>query len=124
LLTNDSGQDKLLHKKQAKELEDAWDLFYQKIPSDQRVSLDKRVPPFDDVKQAMASVASKWETDRKKGKTGKICSFYTRCCLSIKSHETMLKILPEGDKYFSLFSGVLKSVVFVRPATVDLPIQS
>lgn len=60
----------------------------------------------------MKSVEERWDQNRKRGKLGGIITCYQKCCVSIKSHETLLKILPEDSEYCSLFTGVLKSIVY------------
>lgn len=103
----------MIHKEQAVKLSEAWALFREKIPEKERLQLGSRAPTSGDVIQLMTSIQQRWERERNNGKRGLICHFFRKCCLSIKSHETMLKVLPEGNEYCSLFTGVLRSVVYV-----------
>ena len=103
----------LLHER-AVELSKQWGRFRDKVPEEARVQAwARRAPTLNDVKQLMLDVESSWDQKRKSGVTGRIGIQYRRACVFIKDHETMLKIIPEGNEYVSLFSGVLRSVVTV-----------
>ncbi|KAK5110405.1 hypothetical protein LTR85_001269 [Meristemomyces frigidus] len=101
---------------QAVRLSRAWEEFRVKLPSTEAARFEHRAPTFDDVISMMTDVEQRWDKQRKKGTFGAISNNYRRCCLCIKSHEKMLKILPDGSEYVSLFTGVLTSIVYVATA--------
>lgn len=100
-------------KTRYKDLCQAWSEFHDKLPSGEKARFEDRAPTFDDVVEVMTQVQARWDKERKRGGFGAIRDRYRRCCRSIKSHETMLKILPDGNEYVCIFSGVLKSIVQV-----------
>ena len=100
----------------AKQLLDTYNKFRAKVGQDDELTVGERMLTFQDVVDTMRLVQGRIEQKRSKGRMGALRSRWTRCCLSIKAHETMFSILPEGSEYTSLFVGVLRSVVYVSHA--------
>lgn len=51
--------------------------------------------------------------ERGKTKRGKFMNYFTNVCSTLESHEVMLEVLPGGNEYVSLFTGVLKTLITV-----------
>lgn len=99
----------------------AWSQFRDKVPSKDAASWQHRAPSFNDVVDIMESISSQFEIKRDQGAAGLVCRYFRRSCHQLKSHETLLSILPEGNEYCSLFTGVLKSIIHASTTARDSP---
>ena len=62
-------------------------------------------------------VEESWASKRKEGWRGKVLSLFHRFCGSLDAHKTLLKVLPEGNEYVSLFTGVLTTIIKVNASS-------
>jgi hypothetical protein len=74
------------------------DLLYNELPS------------IRTVKVAVEGVVKQWEGKKERG-IGKAKGYLTSYCDTLLSHSDMFSIFPQGEKYTSLFTGVLSTVV-------------
>lgn len=89
--------------------------FYQTCPKDERVDLVQFVPTAEGVVSLVEQIEIKWQAKRKSGLRGKTMMFFHKVCGTIKAHKALLGILPEGNDYVSIFTGVLNVVIQVSP---------
>lgn len=59
------------------------------------------------------TVARNWENKRATSKSGKYIKYFTDFCQTLDAHAHMLEILPNGNKYMSLFTGTLTTIIHV-----------
>jgi hypothetical protein len=88
-----------------------WQAVRDKLPADHQAKFEHRAPNLTDVRDAMSDVEQRYDRKCKSGVLGKMGVQYRRAYTSIQSHQIMLQIIPQGNEYVSLFSGVLVSVV-------------
>ena len=62
---------------------------------------------------AVIRMESAWQAKRKTGFRGKVMTGFHRFCSTLDSHQSLLKLLPEGNDYVCLFSGALNAVITV-----------
>lgn len=89
--------------------------FYQTCPENERVNLAEFVPSVEGVIDQVKRVHLKYEAKRKDGITGRTKRFFYSFCGTINAHKSLLGILPEGNEYISIFTGVLHVVIQVFP---------
>lgn len=69
---------------------------------------------MESVFDVVEAVQKKWDANRHQGAGGKFVKSFHKVCGTLDSHSTMLKILPEGNEYISIFTGTLTTVIRVR----------
>lgn len=72
-------------------------------------------PTIEGVIKVTQQAFARWEEKKKEGFTGMFKALFHRFCDGINSHSSMLKVLPEGSEYVSLFTGVLSVIMNVGP---------
>lgn len=70
-------------------------------------------PTIEGVIKVTQQAFARWEGKKKEGFTGVTKALFHRFCDGINSHSSMLKLLPEGNEYVSLFTGVLSVIINV-----------
>lgn len=70
-------------------------------------------PTIEGVIKVTQQIFTRWGEKRKEGFLGKTKALFHKFCDGINSHSSMLKILPEGSEYVSLFTGVLSVIINV-----------
>lgn len=88
--------------------------FNQTCPQDERVDLAQLVPTVEGVVDLVKHIEVRWQAKRKSGLRGKAMMFFHKVCGTIKAHKSLLGILPEGNEYVSIFTGVLNVIIQVR----------
>lgn len=89
--------------------------FYQTFPENERVNLTKFVPTIEGVMDQVKQIHLKHEAKKKDGIAGRTKKYFHRFCGTINAHKSLLGILPEGNEYISIFTGVLHVVIQVCP---------
>jgi hypothetical protein len=69
---------------------------------------------MESVCEMVKKAESAWQVQRKAGNRGKVSSRFHKFCGTLDAHSSLLKVLPEGSEYVSLFSGSLNAVIQVR----------
>lgn len=99
---------------EALKLRDKWVAFYQKSPKGERLDLHSFHPTMSGVVTMVTEVTSQWQTKRQDGRAGKAKRLFHRFCATLDSHSSLLKMLPEGNEYVSIFAGALNAIIKVR----------
>lgn len=89
--------------------------FYQTFPEHNRVDLTQFTPTIEGVLDQVKQVHLKAEAKTRSGFTGKTKASFHKFCQTINSHKSLLGILPEGNEYISIFTGVLHVIIQVCP---------
>lgn len=87
--------------------------FYQTFPKNQRIELTQFTPTVEGVIDQVKQIHLNSEEKRRSGFIGKTKMLFHRFCETINSHKSLLGILPEGNDYISIFTGVLHVVIKV-----------
>lgn len=93
--------------------------FDQKISKKDRMDDSQFDPTIEGVIKVTQQAFASWEERKKEGFMGKTKALFHRFCDGVDSHSSMLKVLPEGSEYVSLFTGVLSVIIKVGLAFVD-----
>ncbi|KAH7134107.1 hypothetical protein EDB81DRAFT_726007 [Dactylonectria macrodidyma] len=96
---------------EAAQLREKWVTFHSNCPKEDRLDLKKFDPTIDGVVDLVRESNAKWQTKRRKGGGGKFMSTFHSFCNTLDSHSALLKVLPEGNQYVSLFTGSLNAVI-------------
>lgn len=71
------------------------------------------------VVETVGKMDKAWQGKRKTGFRGKVTSRFHKVCGTLDSHQSLLKVLPEGSHYVSLFSGTLNAVITVMTISTE-----
>lgn len=58
-------------------------------------------------------IIKRWEAKKSQGFGNKTKALFHRLCRGINSHSSLLEVLPDGNEYVSLFTGVLTVIIKV-----------
>lgn len=87
--------------------------FYQKFPKNEQVDLENSKPTIKDLNNMVTSITTEWQAKRKGGRMGRVKSLFHRFCGTLHSHSSLIKLLPEGNEYVSIFTGTLTAIIKV-----------
>lgn len=94
----------------------AWQAVLKKFPEKDRANLPTDlIPNIDTLSGAVDEAQQAWKSNR----DGTLKERYSRFCEFADDHKYLLSIIPSGDKYVSLFTGVISSVVIVSKPPQD-----
>lgn len=65
-------------------------------------------------------MAAAWRSKREKGRRGKAMKLFHSFCSSLDSHKSLMKLLPEGNAYVSVFMGSLGAIIKVGIVSTQL----
>lgn len=98
---------------EAAQLRHRWLDFHRNCGAEDRLDLGTYEPSIESVFEVVEDVRKKWESNRNQGFSGKIAKTFHKVCGTLDSHSSMLKILPEGNEYISIFTGTLTTIIRV-----------
>lgn len=87
--------------------------FDKTVSKKDRMDDSQFEPTIQGVIKVTQQVFERWEKNKREGFMGTTKALFHRFCDGINSHSSMLKVLPEGSEYVSLFTGVLSVVINV-----------
>lgn len=99
---------------EAARLCEKWVKFRQSCSKDDQLDLRTSEPTVDSVLDMVERMNKTWQEKRKQGAGRKVMAFFHRFCGTLDSHSSLLKLLPEGNEYVSIFTGTLNAVIKVR----------
>ncbi|KUI67665.1 hypothetical protein VM1G_03036 [Cytospora mali] len=86
-------------------------IFYKGSPKDERLDLNSIEPTIQGVVAMVNSVNAQWQGKRKQGHSGKAKTLFHRFCGTLDSHSSLIKLLPDGNEYVSVFTGTLNAII-------------
>lgn len=114
VITSFSDPISALISVEATELREKWVKFHGSCSKEDKLDLKKFDPSIESVVDLVRESNAKWQTKRRKGGGGKFMSTFHSFCNTLDSHSALLKVLPEGNQYVSLFTGSLNAIIQVR----------
>ncbi|KAK4184800.1 hypothetical protein QBC35DRAFT_440674 [Podospora australis] len=96
---------------EANKLRDKWLKFQQNCAKEDQLDLQAFEPTLESVFDIVTDMNLVVQTKRKAGVDGKITSKFHKFCEKLDSHGELLKILPEGNEYVSIFAGSLNAII-------------
>jgi hypothetical protein len=98
-------------ERQCMEAAKTWKEFKKNFP-ELSAEGDSRVPTIETLQDQVVAAQRKWASQRNKG-FGKAKEQTMSFLESLEGHKALFSVIPSGDKYTSLFTGVVSSVVKV-----------
>ncbi|KAK4227774.1 phytanoyl-CoA dioxygenase [Podospora fimiseda] len=96
---------------EAAKLKEKWLQFQTNSSKEDKLDLDAFEPTVDGVIDLVKSLNASVQAKRKGGIVGKIMTRFHKFCDKLDSHSNMLKILPDGNEYVSIFAGTLTTII-------------
>ena len=90
-----------------------WIAFQNCCPREDRLDLQNSEPTVDGVVDMASKMMNAWQATRERSRGGRAILRFHRFCQGLDSHSNLLKILPEGNQYVSIFTGSLNAVMKV-----------
>jgi hypothetical protein len=118
-LTGNRDQTTIVLREKAVLLSHAWKVFRTTLPRNEQEQLEGNIPSVEGLVGMVETVSKEWETKRTNSKSGKFMKYFTGFCSTLDAHSYMLEVLPGGNEYVSLFTGVLKTVVNVSSPEIN-----
>ncbi|PSK36678.1 hypothetical protein B9Z65_1861 [Elsinoe australis] len=94
----------------ARELDKTWRQFQNSLESKDAIS-NIPTPSFATLRNVLTDLETSWTKKSRSPLKERLIRHYRRCCKSIDGHKYMLDILPTGSEYFSVFTGVIITIV-------------
>ncbi len=101
-----------------------WFVFQENCPKEERLDLQNTEPTVECVTNLVNEKIRAWQSKREMGRRGKAMSFFHRFCGTLDSHSSLLKLLPEGSHYASIFTGTLHAIIKVCRRSVPEYLKS
>ncbi|KAI6409276.1 hypothetical protein MCOR23_000963 [Pyricularia oryzae] len=94
-------------------LREKWTKFQTNCPVQDRLALSQTEPTMDGVIDTVTQLQTAWQKQRTHAdsRTGKVRRLFHRFCGTVDSHSDLLKLLPDGNEYVSVFAGALSAIV-------------
>ncbi len=91
-----------------------WDKFSSSFPQLERPVTERQsVPTISTLQQEVLKAEKEWSSNQEAG-WGRAKSRFFTFMDTMKDHSYLFSFIPDGDKYISLFTGVISSVVKVE----------
>ena len=94
-------------------LREKWVTFHRNSPEEERLNLQRSEPTIEGVVDTVTKITNAWRARRGNGWRAKVGSLFLRFGRMLNSHSSLLKVLPEGSEYVSIFAGSLNAVIKV-----------
>lgn len=98
---------------EATNLRAKWLKFQSSCADEDRLDLDTFEPTIEGVFDLVNATSELLRTKKKNTAGGKITARFHKFCDKLESHRSLLKVLPEGNEYVSVFTGTLNAVIMV-----------
>lgn len=99
--------------KESANLLDKWRKFREDCPRNERLDLESSEPTLEGVVDLVQSMVKEYQHKRNQGWRGKVVSRFHRVTKTLDAHSALLKVLPEGNEYVSVFTGTINAVIKV-----------
>ena len=77
------------------------------------MDLQNSEPSIQSVMDMVDGVVGSWNANKQKSRFSRTISNLRRFCKTLGSHKELLKVLPEGSEYVSIFTGTLNILIKV-----------
>ncbi|KAF7502672.1 hypothetical protein GJ744_005285 [Endocarpon pusillum] len=102
--------------KACKELAKGWEQFQSVLPKAKRTAaIERSIPEPSSIWTEVETAQQEWER-KKDSRFGQAKANFSSFCQTLDEHSYLFSILPNGDKYTCLFTGVISSIVKVTVA--------
>jgi len=104
---------------EAANLRAKWLKFQNSCADEDRLDLNTFKPTIEGVFDLVNATSDLVQTKKKTTAGGKIAARFHKFCDRLEGHSTLLKVLPEGSEYVSVFTGTLNAVIMVSDSVFD-----
>lgn len=101
-----------LLEKQCREVAKTWEEFKKHFPNLSLLEGVSHLPTVESLQHEVSAAQSKWAAKKEKG-FGKAKDHAMSFLETLEGHKALFSVFPSGDKYTSLFTGVISTVVKV-----------
>jgi hypothetical protein len=98
---------------EAANLRAKWLKFRRSSSSEDQLDLDTFEPTIESVFDLVNVASDAIQKKKKSTAAGKITAQFHKFCDKLESHSLLLKLLPDGNEYVSVFTGTLNAVIKV-----------
>lgn len=98
---------------EAANLRAKWLKFRHSSSNEDQLDLDTFEPTIESVFDLIHVANDAIQKKKKSSSAGKITAHFHKFCGTLESHSLLLKVLPEGSEYVSVFTGTLNAVIKV-----------
>lgn len=95
-------------------LREKWGVFQNNCSKEDRLDLTKSEPTIEGVVDLVQEMMTNWASKREKGRRGKALKLFHAFCSKLDSHSSLMRLLPEGNEYVSVFTGALGAIIKVQ----------
>jgi hypothetical protein len=95
-------------------LREKWLKFRQSCSKEDKLDLTTFEPTVDSIVNMVNDMDIMWQEKIKHGTKRKAMGHFHKFCGTLNSHSSLLKLLPDGNIYVSIFTGTLNAVIKVR----------
>ncbi|KAI1659700.1 hypothetical protein F4813DRAFT_351692 [Daldinia decipiens] len=96
---------------ESNKLREKWAPFLTSSPVADRLNITKSEPTVEGVVDLVKEVTAAAQSKRDSRRRGKAMKLFHNFCSTIDSHRSMLKLIPEGNEYVSIFTGTLNIII-------------
>ncbi|KAJ0123668.1 hypothetical protein J7T55_012135 [Diaporthe amygdali] len=86
-------------------------VFEQRSSKEDRLDDTQFECTIEGVVNMIQKIITRWESKKNQGFANKTKALFHRLCRGINSHSSLLEVLPDGNEYVSLFTGVLTVII-------------
>ncbi|KAI0142636.1 hypothetical protein GGR57DRAFT_519746 [Xylariaceae sp. FL1272] len=96
---------------ECKSLYTAWKEFQQRFPESVEINtIPGEFPSIRTLQSSVSDVIREWELKKNTG-LGKVREYLANYCDTLVAHSNLFAVIPQGDKFTSLFVGVTSSLI-------------
>ncbi|KAI1124220.1 hypothetical protein F5Y10DRAFT_250067 [Nemania abortiva] len=88
-----------------------WHSFLSNCSKDDRLDVTRSEPTMEGVIDLVKELTATSRAKRESSRRGKAMKYLHKFCETINAHKSMLKIIPEGNEYVSVFAGTLNVII-------------
>lgn len=91
-----------------------WHSFLSNCASDDRLDVTRSDPTMEGVIDLVREITATSRAKNESSRRGKAMKYFHKFCGTIDAHKSILKIIPEGSEYVSVFAGTLNVIIRVK----------
>ncbi|KAI1276256.1 hypothetical protein F5Y07DRAFT_366932 [Xylaria sp. FL0933] len=88
-----------------------WYSFISNCSSDDRLDVTRSEPTMEGVIDLVRELTAATQAKKESSRSGKAMRYFHKFCDTLNEHKSMLKIIPEGSEYVSVFAGTLNVII-------------
>ncbi|KAI0432788.1 hypothetical protein F5Y09DRAFT_339345 [Xylaria sp. FL1042] len=88
-----------------------WHSFLSNCSSDDRLDVTRSEPTMESVVDLVKELTAANQAKKESSRRGKAMRSFHKFCETVNAHKSMLKIIPEGSEYVSVFAGTLNVII-------------